>query len=301
MNIKLYTMKKLILLLNILCIAFGASSQLLWKVTGNDLSKPSYIFGSHHMAPLSIKDSIAGFNTVLKETEQMYGEINMDEMMHPDVIAEMQQKMMMQGDTSLTTLFTPTQYDSINVVLKQYLGADLAIFNKVKPAAISAQLAVVLATQAIKGYNPMEQLDTWFQTNAKIEGKYVGSLETIEQQLYILYESQSLKRQAELLFGTIKDMDKMVKLTKDMYDYYMKQDLDGLNKVMEEEMDSEAASTPEEEDALIYNRNKNWTEKLPGIMKDKSTLVVVGSAHLPGEEGLLNLLKQKGYNLEPVK
>lgn len=294
-------MRKLFLLLSILCITFGANSQLLWKISGNNLTKPSYVFGSHHMAPLSIKDSIAGLDQVLKETEQMFGEIDMEEMMRPEVIAEMQQQMILPGDTTLTMLYAPAQFDSINVVLKPYVGVDLTAFNKIKPAAINAQLAVILASQAVNGYNPQEQLDTWFQTQAKAENKYVGSLETIEKQLYILYGSQSLQRQAEVLLATIKEMDKMVKMTKDMYDYYMKQDLDGLKRIMDEEMNDESSSTPEEEDILLHDRNKDWAEKLPAIMKDKSTLIVVGSAHLPGEEGLLNLLKQKGYKIEPVK
>ena len=294
-------MKKLFLLLSILCITFGASSQLLWKISGNDMAKPSYVFGSHHMAPLSIKDSIAGLDQVLKDTEQMYGEIDMEEMMRPEVIAEMQQQMILPGDTTLTMLYTPAQFDSINVVLKPYVGVDLTAFNKIKPAAINAQLAVILASQAVNGYNPQEQLDTWFQTQAKAENKHVGSLETIEKQLYILYGSQSLQRQAEVLLDAVNEMDKMVKMTKDMYDAYMRQDLDGLKKIMDEEMDNESCSTPEEEDILIYDRNKDWAEKLPAIMKEKSTLIVVGSAHLPGEEGLLNLLKQKGYKIEPVK
>ena len=52
---------------------------------------------------------------------------------------------------------------------------------------------------------------------------------------------------------------------------------------------------------MIYNRNKAWAEKLPTIMKAAPTFVAVGALHLPGEKGLLKLLKSQGYTVEPVK
>ena len=52
---------------------------------------------------------------------------------------------------------------------------------------------------------------------------------------------------------------------------------------------------------MIYNRNQAWAEKLPSIMKTAPTFVAVGALHLPGEKGVLNLLKKQGYTVEPVK
>ena len=54
-------------------------------------------------------------------------------------------------------------------------------------------------------------------------------------------------------------------------------------------------------DLLLYNRNRNWAEKLKILMNDKSLVVAVGAGHLPGEKGLINLLKKAGYKVEPVK
>ena len=58
--------------------------------------------------------------------------------------------------------------------------------------------------------------------------------------------------------------------------------------------------TPEEEEALLYARNADWADKIPAIIADKSTLFVVGAAHLPGERGVLELLRAKGYVVEPL-
>lgn len=52
-------MKKTLVFMLLLCITLGAQAQLLWKVSGNGLDRPSYVIGTHHLAPLSVKDSIA--------------------------------------------------------------------------------------------------------------------------------------------------------------------------------------------------------------------------------------------------
>ena len=59
-----------------ICVAFSANAQLLWKVSGNGLNQPSYIIGTHHLAPFSIMDSIAGLKKAMNETQQVYGDEN---------------------------------------------------------------------------------------------------------------------------------------------------------------------------------------------------------------------------------
>ena len=77
-----------------ICVAFSANAQLLWKVSGNGMEQPSYIIGTHHLAPFSIMDSIAGLKKALNETQQVYGEIKMSEMQSPATMQKMQQAMM---------------------------------------------------------------------------------------------------------------------------------------------------------------------------------------------------------------
>ena len=293
-------MKKIFALLMFFCITLGVNAQLLWKVSGNGLDKPSYIFGTHHVAPLSMKDSIAGMTEAMNGTSQVYGELVMEDMMKPEMLMKMQQAMMLPTDTTLKSLFTQAQYDSIASVVKENIGMELAMFDKLKPAALNAQLAVVLSVKALKGYNPQEQLDTWFQTQAKQAGKKVGGLETMESQINILYNSQSLKRQAQQLYCSATHIDYGINMTRRLAEAYLNQDLDKLLEITEEKMGNACDSTPEEEEALIYGRNANWAKQMPGIMKQASTLFVVGAGHLPGEHGVLKLLEKQGYTVEAM-
>ena len=293
-------MKKTLVFMLLLCITLGAQAQLLWKVSGNGLDRPSYVIGTHHLAPLSVKDSIANLQQAIDQTEQVYGEIVMDDANNPEILMKMQQAMMLPADTTLKSFYTQAQYDTIAAVVKNYMGVDLALFDKLKPATITTQLSVALAMKSLKGFNPQEQLDTWFQTQARQAGKKVGSLETIDMQINVLYNSQTLMRQALLLYCTATHIEQGVDQSLRMNQAYMKQDLAELLAIIEEKMSDACDSTPEEISTLIYGRNANWARQFPSIMKQSPTLFVVGAGHLPGPQGLLKLLQKQGYTVEAM-
>lgn len=294
-------MKKILSILLWIGIALNADAQLLWKISGNGQEKPSYILGTHHLAPLSIKDSIAGLPQALDGTAQVYGELVMSEAMSPQFMQTMQQNIMMPGDTTLQMLFTPEQYELIGKNVKENLMVDIAMLAKTKPAFINQQLTVVFCMKHLGGFNPQEQLDTYFQQQAQQKGKKVGGLETPESQIDLLYNSQSLQRQANLLYCSVSDIDKLIKQTKQLNEAYKNHDLDKMLQLMEEREGTSCDPRPEEMEALLDKRNKAWLEKMPSIMNEAPTLFVVGAGHLPGTNGVLNLLKQKGYTVEAMK
>lgn len=294
-------MKKILGILLFISLALNANAQLLWKISGNGLEKPSYVFGTHHLAPLSIKDSIAAMPQALSETTQVYGEVVMSEMMTPAFMQEMQKNMMLPADTTLQSLFTTQQYEQVGKVVKENLMADISMLAQLKPAAIMQQLVVILSMKYLPGFNPQEQIDAYFQQQAQQNGKKVGGLETAQSQLGILFNSQSLRRQAEQLFCIASDIEKTMKQSKELVNCYKAQDLDGVLRLMEEREGTSCDPQPGEMEALIDNRNIAWTKKMPAIMQESPTFFVVGAGHLPGDKGVLNLLKQQGYTLEPMK
>ena len=149
--------------------------------------------------------------------------------------------------------------------------------------------------------NILVRNDTFFQSQAIQNGKKVDGLETAEFQFNLLFNGSSLQRQAQLLMCTLNHIETEVENLKRLTNAYMKQDLNTMLKISEERKGDQCDALPGEEDAMIYNRNKAWAEKLPAIMKAAPTFVAVGALHLPGEKGLLNLLKRQGYTVEAVK
>lgn len=293
-------MKKVLSLLLFFSLALNIHAQLLWKISGKGLEKPSYIFGTYHLSPLSIKDSIAAMPQALSETAQVYGEVNMADMMSPAFLQNMQQQMMLPKDSTLQSLFTPEEYETVGKVVKENMMVDISLLAQLKPAAINQQLVVMIYMKHTPGFNPQQQLDTYFQQQAQQQGKKVGGLETAQSQVDILFNSQSLRRQAKLLHCFTNDIDKALNQTKQLIEAYQKQDLDAVLQLLEERDGNSCDPLPGEMEALIDNRNKAWVEKMPAIMTDAPTLFVVGAGHLPGTNGVLNLLKQQGYTVEAM-
>lgn len=294
-------MKKIIGLVMLLSMTLGIQAQLLWKVSGNGLAQPSYIMGTHHLSPLSIKDSIAGMKQALADTKQVYGELVMSEAQTPAIMQKMQKYMMTESDTTFKSLFSPEEYEMINKYSKENLMFDVAMMPKLKPAFLSNNLIVILYMKHVGGFNPQEQLDSFFQAQATASGKKVGGLETPEFQFNMLFNGASLKRQAEQLLCMLNDVDKNIDQLKKMTAYYNAQNLDALLELTKERQGDKCDPLPGELEAMLDNRNIDWSKKLPAIMKEAPTFVAVGAGHLPGEQGLLNLLKKQGYTVEPVK
>lgn len=294
-------MKTLFSLLLLVNLTLCANAQLLWKISGKGLEQPSYVFGTYHLSPLSIKDSINGMSQAINETKQLYGEIIMSESKEPAFIQKAQQLMMLPKDTTLKSLFTPEDYELLGKVVKETMKIDIAMLSQLKPAFINTQLAILFYLQHSKAFNPQEQLDTYFQQQAVQQGKKVGGLESSESQLEVLFNSATLQRQADLLACTAKNVEEVIEKAKQIVEYYQTQNLDEIFRLINEDKNEICGSTPEELDAMIYNRNRAWVKKMPAIMSEAPTLFVVGVGHLPGKQGVLKLLEKQGYKVEAMK
>ena len=293
-------MKRLITLLLVVAATLGAQAQLLWKVSGNGLDQPSYLFGTYHLAPLGIKDSIAALPQAMQDVQQVYGEIVMADMMKPETLMKMQQQMMLPADTTLKSLFSPAEFETIAQAVQEYLKVDIALLDRMKPAALMQQLTVLFYLKHTPGYNPQEQLDASFQQEATKAGKKVGGLETVQSQLDILL-NKPLRRQAEDLYCFLSNPDKAERQAKEVIAAYAAQDLDAMLRLMEEKEGTKCDPTPEEMAQLLYDRNHAWVKQMPALMQAAPTLFVIGAGHLPGDQGLIKLLQAQGYAVEALK
>ncbi len=294
-------MKKFFALVVCICIVSAASAQLLYKVSGNGLEKPSYLFGTHHLAPITILDSIPGFETAFNSTSRVVGELNMSEMMSPDAMQLMQKSMFIDNDTTLNMLLTPEEFAIVNKFAKENMMVDLEMAQKLKPSFINNNVAMVVYMKHNPGFNPQEQLDMYLQQKGTEQGKKVGAFETMEFQLNLLFNSQSLKRQAELLVCSLIDEERSFDEMKRLTEGYMAQNLNALHELSLERLGNNCDPLPGEMEAMTDERNKRWVETLPAMMKESPVFVAVGALHLSGENGLIELLKKQGYTVEAVQ
>ena len=300
-------MKKmfLTLLLTVMATA-GMNAQLLYKISGKGLRKPSYIIGTYHLAPVSFVDSIPGLRSALAESEQVYGEIETADMTSPENIAKMQQAMMLPEGKTLTELLTPEQMQKLNATMKELLGVDMSNpmvaqqMNKMLPQALVTQLTVIMYLKKHSGFNPTQSFDDYFQQQAVAQGKPVGGFETMDFQLQALFGSISIERQIELLMCFLNNREWEESQVDNIVEAFFAQDLNRIEAAMDEKQDNSCDATDEENELLIYGRNATWLKKMPEIMQQKSTFFAVGAAHLVGERGVLAGLRNAGYLVEGI-
>lgn len=279
-------------------IATAAHSQLLWKVADNNTGKTSYIFGTHHFAPLSLLDSIKGLNAALQNADKVYGELDMQAAMDPSALMGMQQMMMAPADSTIDKVLTTKQLADLNMAWAKY-GTDQIPLNALyvlKPAGLSTQLAALMSAKVLPDINVGQGIDNELQVRARKAGKQVAGLETMEFQTNMLL-GDPISKQAEDLVETIEDIDaeagKLVRLT----NAYLNQNYKDIETICAESV----LKNPESAEKMIISRNNNWMKQLEPEMKNTNLLVVVGAGHLVGDKGILNQLKKAGYTVTPVK
>ena len=289
-------MKRILAIIALLLLAVpAANAQLLWKISGRGIEKPSYILGTHHAIPYTFCDTIPGLMKAFGEVGHVVGEFDMLKMdaMTPQQMQNMQKMMMMPADTTMASLFSDAQRDTLDAYLKNTLGANLQMLSSMKPMTIMVTVQQKILMELIPDIASLTGIDKYMQTLAAEKGKQVGGMETMEYQLGLLYGS-SLQDQADALLDMVRRSNSK-ELLQELTVAYKTQNLDTLWKIFQDQM------TQLEYDALVKTRNLNWLEEMKSLLPTQSTLYVVGAGHLPGDAGMINLLRDAGYKVKPVK
>lgn len=274
---------------------------LLWKISGNGLDKPSYVLGTHHLISINFLDSVSGFQDAFDCTERVIGEV----LASPEAIADIQLKIQKAGvfaiGDSYQKILSPEDYKRLDEGLEKVFGTGIENFKRLKPGLISTMVSVIIYASVDSTYKMQshEPVDLYIQRLAREQGKATSGLETVEDQLYVIFESESQKYQAESLICALENMEKAKEVMMEMNRVYKEKSLSGLYNLVQSE-DQPCPTSLRQMNALGRDRNNKWLEKLPGLMKEKPNLIAVGAMHLAGKEGLLYQLDKMGYTVEPV-
>ena len=260
---------------------------LLWKISGNGLNKPSYLFGTIHLTC----DTSLDANTLnaLEATEQLYLELDMDD---KSIQMQMMKLMMMKDGAKLSTLLSPEDFKILDEFMKKNLNMSAKLFDSFKPFMISSMLFPKMLDCK------SQSVESELMKITKEQNEEIFGLEIAEDQMKV-FDEISYQDQAEELLKTVKDnLEKDKKEFQEMITIYQNKDIEGMLKMMS---DSDNKITSENQDILLNDRNKNWIPIMVKIMKDKPTFFGVGAGHLAGEEGVIKLLRKKGYKVEAVQ
>ena len=274
---------------------------LLWKISGNGLAQPSYVLGTHHLSPVSFVNEIKGLKEAMADTKQTVGELLLSD--QTAMQAKMQQAAMLPAGESYDKLLSTVDYGKLDNGLKSIIGVGLDNFKAFKPGMISMIYTITLYTKLYPEFNPMshEPIDLYVQRIAKESGKEVSGLESIDDQIYAMFDSEPLKVQAVALACAVSESGEMKTQLDKMNAYYKEGKLIDMYDLSFNNPDEKCKMSQSQKNALVKDRNDKWMLKIPQIIKAKSSLIAVGALHLPGEEGILYQLSKLGYKVEVVK
>ena len=295
-------MRRISILFVLITFSLASNAQLLWKVTGRNTCKPSYLFGTIHLETSKYIDSVPGLRAAIANVDAIYGEVQMDSFSDTNVRMKAVNNLIAPPDSTIDKLLTKEEYQLVDSVVNSYFMGMITLesFSKMKPVVLSSQLGVM----QMKKYFP-EQLglndviDVAIQAAGRELGKRIGGLETIEMQINMLYGTP-LDVQAQELVNFCRMDNDIISFSKELCDAYHAQDLDTLEKLLLLEGIGEDEMTNEIIEKLAYERNRRWMNTITETIPRESMLVAVGAGHLVGKDGLIELLRRDGYTVEPV-
>lgn len=282
--------------------AIFLENSVFWEISGNGLSSPSYLFGTHHLYPADSIKKNDFIKEKIKACQIVVGELAMDNLL---ALTMATMKYSMMKDTTLQDLLGEKNYQRVDEYMKKNLGMGVAMFNRMRPMVIVQTISAQKVAQALgkdskmNGMDAMSNnIDYYFQEYGKTLGKEIAGLETVEFQAKTLLHSIPLKRQAEMLMEAIEDKDAQSAETyKKLNQYYKEQNLNELAKLSFDEK----MMKKDEYDNLLKKRNDAWLPQIEKIIREKSAFFAVGALHLVGTDGVIYQLRQKGYNVKPLK
>lgn len=261
---------------------------LLWRISGKGLTHPSWLFGTMHV--LCEKDAALtdSLKSVIAACDEVYFEIDLSDM--TGMLSSMKY-MKMNDSKKLSDLLKPDEYARV----KDYFGKHAAMIpfgmlERFKPMLISG----LIEEQGL-GCQTTDGMELMIMQQLHSYNKPVHGLETVAFQAG-LFDSIPYEEQAKELLNDIDSADQNRQTTQQLAEVYNRQDLDAIEALS----NKDDAGMKGYMDLLLYGRNRKWAVMLDGLLRDKSLLVAVGAAHLPGKEGVIELLRKKGYTVEPV-
>jgi uncharacterized protein YbaP (TraB family) len=277
-----------VLLLGATPLAQGRS--FVWKVTAKQ-GGTIYLAGSVHLLSAKYYPLKPVFDTAFSRSDLLVEEVDMADMLASDSQMEMLSRGMLPPGQSLEKLITPETYKATARKVEA-LGLPIEPLKRFKPWMLAITLQGMEWQKA--GFDADLGLDKHFYDKAKAAGKRVQGLETLQYQIS-RFDEMPMDQQDRLLAETLKELDTTKEEFTKLADAWQAGDAPQVEKLALEDLRSEPAMYRR----LLVERNQQWLPKIEALFsRPASAFVVVGAAHLIGPDGLLAVLKSKGYTIE---
>jgi uncharacterized protein YbaP (TraB family) len=265
---------------------------LLWRITGKGSTRPSYLFGTMHILCASDAALSDSLKAAIHSADEVWFEINLGDMTG---MLNAIQFMRMNDNQTLSDLLKPDEYKRVKDYFSSHqsmLQLPFSMLERFKPMLISGLIEEQSLGCATTDGMEMQIMKALHEGDQK---KPINGLETAAFQAS-LFDSIPYTKQARELVDYIDSVDQNKEMTRQLATLYTKQDLDGIQALS----DKDDPGMNDYMDLLLYARNRKWARELDTVLPAKSLLIAVGAAHLPGKQGVIELLRKEGYTVDPV-
>ncbi|NLN32638.1 MAG: TraB/GumN family protein [Flavobacteriaceae bacterium] len=263
---------------------------LLWEISGNGLSQPSYLFGTIHIACEGEVEMRPEMQNAFDKTEQLILEMKMDD---PSLMPKMMQASLATDGKTVSDKLGTELASKVDSLMTTRMGMSLAMFENLNLTTISIQVGLLAINCPVDlGYDMM------LLNEAKTDGKEIKGLESIEAQIQVLL-SMSEEEALQSINYIVNHFEESEEELLKMLELYRNQEVQGLYNFTKESMEDPKYPQGNMED-LLYKRNENWIPVIEKEIRSTPSFIAVGAAHLAGERGVIHLLRNQGYTLSPV-
>jgi len=263
-------------------------NSLLWKVSGKNLPKPSYIFGTFHMM---CKEDIVfseGLKKALSNSQLVYFELDLDDAAGS---MSMMKEMKMKNGKTLQEVFSDNDYKRVEKFFKDSLSMSISSFKQYKPFFLVSLLYPKLMTCAKASGVEQELMKLVKENKKEIKG-----LESYAFQASV-FDSIPYELQAKEVLNMMDSMSMYKGYMVTMVNAYKNRKLSILKEMTDK---TEFGGGGNSQELLLDGRNRNWVQQMKKIFPANNVFIAVGAGHLIGESGLISLLRKEGYKVEAV-
>ncbi|RDI05336.1 TraB/GumN family protein [Flavobacterium sp. AG291] len=261
------------------------NNSMLWKIEGKGIEKPSYLFGTIHVLceeDFQIKEKVSiAFNS----TSNLVLEVNSTD---PKEMEAMQK--MMRSEITLSSRLNEAERKEANQILTSQMGITLEQADHVSPSGL---MSIAIANAMKCPPAKMKFFEGELVAMAQTQHKTIGGLETIDSQIVVMEKSYTLSE----ILNQIKIKADYAQIMDNLVRFHKEENLPELYRTITDRRFMNTTA----ENLMLNERNKAWVKKIPAIAKKESTFFAVGAGHLYGKNGVIELLKQQGYKVTPVK
>ena len=269
-------------------LADGGHPLSLWQIQGD--TNRIYLLGSIHLLREQDHPLPSAIYDAYEDADKLIMELDMDDMDPVEGQTLSNQLGLIQDGRTLRDLMGDTLYAEAEV-LAEAMQVPLALLAQSEPWYAAMNIEIMLLMRI--GFNPQFGVETSLMNLAVAESKEILGLETLRQQLEFL-DGLSEAAQRDMLMQALSEGVGMQETMDSMIDAWRT----GNVEYLEDNLLTDMQDYPELNRVIVDDRNLDWTNQIEGLMDDEiDYLIIVGALHLVGDNGVPNLLSERGHEV----